>query len=58
VAALALTPVVRALPGGIEPEPVTYLLMSLLLVAIAVFACLVPALRVSSLNPATALRHD
>jgi ABC-type lipoprotein release transport system permease subunit len=29
-----------------------------MLLSIAVLACLVPALRVARVNPATALRHD
>ena len=58
VAALALTPLVRALPAGIETEPATYVAISVLLVAIAVLSCVVPAIRVASVNAAAALRHD
>jgi predicted permease len=58
VTAMALTPLVRALPIGIHAEPGTYVMIAALLVAIAALACVVPAIRVARVNPASALRHD
>lgn len=58
VAAVALTPAVRSLPMGIEAEPVTYALISVLLVVIALVACVVPAVRVALVNPASALKSE
>lgn len=58
VAALAVTPSLRNLsvsPGG---DPATYAGIAALLLAIALAACILPAIRVAGVNPATALRHD
>ncbi|MEP6917290.1 MAG: ABC transporter permease [Acidobacteriota bacterium] len=55
----AATPLLlRSLPVGERPGAVTYGVTAALLLAIAVLAGLVPAIRVASVNPATALRHD
>jgi len=56
--ALSLATLVRNLPIGIGTDPATYAGIAALLFAIALMACLVPALRVARVNPATALRHD
>jgi ABC-type lipoprotein release transport system permease subunit len=40
------------------PDAVTLAAIVLLLVTIALAACLVPALRVSRVNPAMTLRHE
>ena len=58
VAAVALTPAVRSLPMGIEAEPVTYAVISALLVVVALAACVVPAVRVARVNPASALKSE
>jgi ABC-type antimicrobial peptide transport system permease subunit len=39
-------------------DPVTFILIPALLVAVAAVACLVPAGRASSVDPIEALRHD
>ncbi len=56
--ALALAPFVQKLPIGGSAGPTIFMLISAALLAIAVLACLTPAIRVARVNPATALRHD
>jgi putative ABC transport system permease protein len=58
VAALSLLPVFRGVPAGIRPDVATFAAIAALLLAISFVACLVPAIRVAAVNPATALRHD
>jgi putative ABC transport system permease protein len=59
VAALALTRVMRNLLYEVEPgDPVTLLAVSLLLVAIALFACWLPARRAAKVDPMEALRYE
>jgi predicted permease len=58
IGAVSLLPLLRGLPGSVRPDVTTFLAISALLMAVAFFACLVPALRVAAVNPATALRHD
>jgi putative ABC transport system permease protein len=58
VAALSLLPVFRGVPAGIRPDVATSAAIAALLLAISFVACLVPAIRVAAVNPATALRHD
>jgi ABC-type antimicrobial peptide transport system permease subunit len=58
IAAMAITPFVRTLPIGPAAGPSTYGIVSVALLAIALAACLVPALRVARVNPAAALRHE
>jgi putative ABC transport system permease protein len=57
-AALSLLPLLKGLPSSIRPDVATFATIAILLVAVAFAACLVPALRVAAVNPATALRHD
>ncbi len=55
---LAIVPFLRRLSALFTPDALTLGAIVMLLVTISLMACLVPALRVSRLNPATALRHD
>jgi putative ABC transport system permease protein len=56
--ALGSVPLLRRLSGVFMPEPQAFAAIVALLLAIALAACLVPALRVARVNPATALRQD
>ena len=57
VAALLLARVVARLLFGVPPtDPITYLVVALLLVAVAACACLVPARRATTVQPSLALR--
>jgi putative ABC transport system permease protein len=56
--AMAITPMVRTLPIGSISGPSTYGVVGLVLTGIALLACLVPAMRVARVNPASALRHE
>jgi len=58
-AALALNRVMVSLLFEVAPtDPATFAGLSLLLVAIAAIACLVPALRAARVDPVTALRCE
>ena len=56
--ALVLTRPLRNLPIGAGVDPATAGAIAALLFAIALLACVLPAIRVASVNPVTALRHD
>jgi putative ABC transport system permease protein len=56
--ALGSVPLLHRLSGLFTPDPATITAIAVLLLAIALVACLVPALRVARVNPANALRHD
>ena len=58
LAVLALTSRLQLLPIEAAPGIPTYAAISLVLVAIALAACLTPAIRVARVNPAAALRHE
>jgi putative ABC transport system permease protein len=57
-ATLALLPALRHLSSLFAPDVATVGAIAVLLVAIAVAACLVPAIRVARVNPSAALRHE
>jgi putative ABC transport system permease protein len=58
-ASLALTRVIRsALYGVTATDPATYAGVSLLLIAVAVIACLVPTRRAVAVDPTIALRYE
>jgi ABC-type lipoprotein release transport system permease subunit len=48
----------QQLPSAVGLERLSVVAVCGLLLALAVFACIVPALRVARVNPAAALRHD
>jgi len=57
--ALALTRVIAARLWGVTPtDPVTFAGVSILLVAVALLACVLPARRALSVDPTLALRND
>ena len=56
--ALILRLWLRNLPEGVRFDLTTLAMIALLLVAIALVACLVPAIRVATVNPAVALRRE
>ena len=59
VAALGLTRYLTTLLYGVKPtDPPTFVAVSLLLIAVAVLACYIPARRAATLDPVAALRHE
>jgi putative ABC transport system permease protein len=59
VGALALQRVIRKLLFGVSPtDPVTFIVIAFLLIAVALLACWIPARRATKVDPLTALRHE
>jgi predicted permease len=59
LAALAITRVMTGLLVGVSPsDPLTYVLVVLLLCAIALVACWIPARRATRVEPGVALRYE
>ena len=57
--ALSVTRVISALLYDVKPwDPVTYALVGVVLTAIALLACLIPARRATRVDPITALRYE
>jgi predicted permease len=59
VVMIGLSPLLRSLLFGVKPyDPLTYCSAVLILAAVALFACYIPARRSTRIDPMLALRHE
>jgi putative ABC transport system permease protein len=59
VSALALSRLVEKLLFGVSAtDPMTFVVIPLLMMGVALFACLIPALRATRVDPLVALRYE